>query len=81
MKEGDEEGEGGSILVGVLELCAHGHDCGCGCGVCYLFDSISGEGNRLLVEVLCYAIAGKGAVLVGQLSEGMKRDIYEADLP
>jgi len=24
------DGEGGRILIGVLELCAHGHDCGCG---------------------------------------------------
>jgi len=30
--QGEWEGNGGRILIGVLELCAHGH--GCGCGVC-----------------------------------------------
>jgi len=34
LEEGrEEEREGGRILVGVLELCAHGHDCGW--GVCF----------------------------------------------
>ena len=30
-----ERERGGRILIGVLELCAHGHDCGC--GVCSEF--------------------------------------------
>ena len=33
--EGEREGNEGRILIGVLELCAHGHDCGW--GVCSEF--------------------------------------------